>query len=564
MVFAGVAAAEHGATGGMGKSAAIACDFVDRMVRRGQCAAAVLRRFFSATAEAHFARLASESQGTSEGKSSGEEMVACARAMLGSVQNLLQLVLEYVGLPSGAEFAEERAIATIRMMSYFQHTEQGAYFRYVHTLYREHMCAEPPSHVEAGATLLLHARQLPWTDAMLPEQPADAGTGAGAGAGAGALPAERSWQRRQRLYTMAVACFDQAQLPEAGLALLRELAAVHRARGDPAAMAAALAQQAAAYDRLAAADARVLPPFFLIAYAGAGFPLSVANRRFVQRGDPGDTAETVLARLRRKFPAAQMQTAASGQSLARLIEAAAAASATGVTGAAAAAATAGASTGIVAILPLQPSSEAEAAGLAPLFPPAMPAATRRYTLFANTRVFAEADGAGGARSFFVTEEPLPGTRRSVEVVRTVTRAETPAVREVAWLTAQLNDAELRVLAAERGPTTSATASTDLAQWAGATLATLAQHVRETTVPRFVGTVEAKKDGDDDDNEAALRARVRLLLARLCAVVRRLVVAHSRGAPTPAHLAAHTRLCDQAAEFLHLATLPPSSSSSSSS
>lgn len=531
-VFAGVAAAEHAATGAMGRSAAIACDFVDRMVRRGRCAPEVLRRFFSTTAEAHFAQVG----GTD---AAAEGMVACARTMLGSVMDLLQLVLEFVGLPSGAEFAEERASATIRMMSYFQHTEQGAYFRYVHTLYSEHMCAEPPSHVEAGNTLLLHARKLAWTDDELAEMPTDAGTSSTAAGAAVAvtLPAERSWQRRQRLYALAAACFDQAQLHEANIALHAELAAVHRARGDAAAMAAALAQQAAAYDRLAGADARVLPPYFLICYAGAGFPLSVANRRFVQRGDRGDTAESVLARLRRKFPGAQMQTAASGQSLAGLCDAA--------------------GTGVVAILPLQPSSEAEAAGLAPLFPPAMPAATRRYTLFANTRVFAERDGAAGVRSFFVTGEPLPGTRRSAEVVRTVTRTETPAVCEVAWLTAQLNDAELRVLAFERTPSgaPAGAAAAEFAQWAGDMLATLTQHVRETTVPRFVA-------GAQRADEAALHARVRTLLARLCAVVRRLVVAHSRGTPTPAHLVAHTRLCDHAAEFLRIATLSPSSSPSS--
>lgn len=522
----------------MSKSAAIACDFVDRMVRRGQCAAEVLRHFFSTTAEAHFEKINNNSTNNDSNSNKSTKALGCARTMLGSVMNLLQLVLEFVGLPSGAEFAEERAIATIRMMSYFQHTERGAYLRYVHTLYSEHMCAEPPSLVEAGGTLLLHARQLAWTDDELPELRTDAA------ASTDALPAERSWARRQRLYTMAAACFDQAQLPEASLALHRELAAVHRARGDAGALAAALAQQAAAYERLAAADARVLPPFFLIAYVGAGFPLSVANRRFVQRGDPGDTADTVLARLRRKFPAAHMQTAPSGQSISLLTD-----GGSGNTD----------GSGIVAILPVQPSSEEESAGLETLFPPAMPAATRRYTLFAGTRVFAEAAGAVGTRCFFVTEEPFPGTRRSVEVVRTVTRSETPAVCEVAWLTAQLNDAELRVLAAERATgATAATATAELAQWAGDALNTLTQHVRDTTVPRFVSTATAPAD----DAEAALLKRVRTVLARLCTVVRRIVVVHSRTANTPAQLSIHTHLCDQAAEFLHQATLSSSSSSSS--
>jgi len=516
--------AEYEKTQKFTRTMATACDFVDQAIRRNKSKPEVLRHFFSEV-------LASIFKG-----SDNKEMQEQATEVLNSVMNLLQLVIEFMGLPSGPEFAEERAIATIKMMSYFQNTEQSAYFRYVQTLYNEHMCAEPPSYVEAACTVLQHAVKLPWTDEQLPQMTIDSNSEP--------LPAEKSWERRKRLYTLAINCYDHARLYERSIQLYHELMELHRKRKEFALMSSVLLEEAKEFEELdAASDAkrRVLPPFFLICYSGNGFPVSVANRRFVQRADTEDTAETVASRLKRKFPDAVMRTSSDANNGVLHLDDLAGES------------------NVVAILPLRPSSEGEAAGFETLFPPRMPAATRQYQLFNNTCMFTQPereDPDGNTttttpkdddvRHFFVTEEPFPSTRRSVEVIRTIERKQTPLLREISYLTSHLNDADLHVLAFSRTEKHSDEILMDFSKWAAQALSILTSHVRDVTIPQFIKT---EFTGD----EAKLQERVRVLLTRLCNVTRELVIAHNKEAISPARISIHARLCDQAAEFLRLAS-----------
>jgi len=249
-----------------------------------------------------------------------------------------------------------------KMMSYFQKTEQTGYFRYVHILYNENMASETPGYVEAACTLLLHAYKLPWTDELLPQMIVGDKTDP--------LPAEKSWERRKRLYYMAINCFDQSRLYERSLELYKELADQYRKHGEFALLSTLLQEEAKEYEELDAASfsrVRVLPTFFLICYSEFGFPVSVAGRRFVQRADTHDTAEGVASRLKVKFPDVEIRTSVEVINLDKLAG----------------------ETKVVVILPLRPSSEDEAAGFDTLFPPKMPPATRQYQLFNNTRVFTE-------------------------------------------------------------------------------------------------------------------------------------------------------------------------------
>jgi len=503
--------AEYQKDGVFTRSLAIACDFVDQTIRRSKCEPGILRRFFSEILSSYFQA------------STDKAMQDEAAEVLNSVMNLLQLVVDFVGLPSGPEFAEERAVATIKMISYFINTEQSAYFRYVHTLYNEYMATEPPSYVEAASTLLQHAFKLPWTDENLPLMGIDSVNDP--------LPAEKSWERRSRLYQMAIVCFDRCRLYERSIELYRELVEQYRIHKDYAMLSTVLQEEAKEYEELDAASSsrlRVLPPFFLICYSGFGFPVSVANRRFVQRADSDDTAETVASRLMRKFPDAEMRiTSADSINLDDLSGA----------------------IKVVAILPLRPSSEDEIAGFDALFPSKMPLATRQYLLFNNTSVFTDprpenADGADidGVRHFFVTEEPLPTNRRSVAVLRTIERRQTPLLREVSWLSSKLNEIELRIISFKRVSRHTEETFSDFSHWAVQTFEGFIHHLREITIPDFI---KPQFHG----NESNLQERIHEILARLSRATRELVVAHNKEVTNPVRVSSHTRICDLATEVL---------------
>jgi len=293
-----------------------------------------------------------------------------------------------------------------------------------------------------------------------------------------------------------------------------------------------LEEEAKEYEDLDAASSsrfRVLPPFFLICYSGLGFPVSVANRRFVQRGEPEDTADTVASRLKRKFPDADMRTIDSSfvphlDGLSTAVK-------------------------VVTILPLRPSSEEEANGYAPLFPSKMPATTRQYELFNNKFVFTEPErkndsSVSNVRHYFVTEEPFPANRRSIALVRMFEVKQTPLMREVAFLASRLNEIELRVIAFTRGGKHGDESMAEYSQWATQTLDALMQHVSTTTIPQFIRQTFTGE-------EAKLSERVPLILSRLCIATRAFIIAHNKEAVSPARVAVHVRLCDQASEFLRL-------------
>jgi len=177
-------------------------------------------------------------------------------------------------------------------------------------------------------------------------------------------------------------------------------------------------------------------------------------------------------------------------------------------------------------------------------------------LFNNTCVFTEperdkSESTDDVRHFFVTEEPFPANRRSVAVVRTIERKQTPLLREVSLLSSRLNDMELRLIAFKRVGKQTDESMTEFSVWASQTFDELIQHLNSTTIPQFV---RQEFTGD----EAKLQERVSVLLTRICSVIRGLIVVHSNEALNPARVAVHARLCDQATEILRIINTPPSS------
>ena len=394
-LYHGIALGEYRETGKFARATTLSCETVDAAMtdwrngkRAGVVACGVFQHFFGENVRERFATAEDAAV-----RAAGAEFVQ-------SILNLLQLEMEYDEIPDSA--AEERAGVTIRMMDYFVNFELSRYFRYVHMLYHLHRredsaakgagegASEGASYAEAGCTILLHATRLGWTDDPLPVLELQSGVAP--------LPAEPSWARRQRLYRDAVDCFNRAGLQERSLALLRELEVFHTLRRDFAQLAAVLKDQADCYAAVAQ-PARAFPRYFLLSYYGSGFSIVYANKQCVYRGEPRDTVATVSARLRARFPAADVRTALAPA------DAAALRSAPGQ---------------VVVVAQLEPASEAEARGEARVFPAKMPPSLREYHRCNNTSVFVHADPAAHTRTFYFSEESFPGTRRRSDVVRTVT------------------------------------------------------------------------------------------------------------------------------------------------
>jgi len=408
---------------------------------------------------------------------------------------------------------------------------------------------------------LQHAYKLDWSVEQLPHLIIDEKTEP--------LPAEKSWERRKRLYKMAISCFDQSRLYERSIELYSELVDQHRKRMDFTLLNEVLQEEAKEYDQLDDAsypfDIRSLPPFFLIIYSGLGFPVSVANRRFVQRADTNDTVETVAARMKRKFPDAETRTIDSigTINLDSLAD----------------------ENKVVIIIPLRPSNQQDIDGFDNLFPPKMPAATREYQLFNNTRIFTEAKWnkaklipEGGKkeeeeekngteakegeakgkqeqdefRYFFETEEPFPANRRTVAVERIITKKQSPLTCEVSLLSSRLNELELKLIAFCHAEKPTADVIKIFSEWAVNAFIQLKDHVKEIAIPEFI---TRKFTGDD----IKLQERIRVILARFCSVVREIVIANSKQAVDPPVQAS---ICDLAAEIIQSITkalTPPAKS-----
>jgi len=366
---------EYNKTGKFSHVMSSSCRVIDEMCPKKIISFDVMQDFF----DVRIRKLAKES-------CTDATLVANAEKLfIDEALKLLALEMELVDTPSTPEYEEERAAATTSIMNYFSSFELNRYFRYVHILYHEHLREESLSYPEAGYTLLLHANRLPWTDDKLePFYSED---------GSESLPAQPSWARRERLYLMAVDCFNKAELYEKSIELLQELERLHLMRKNFNQLASILDAEANAFEK--AMEKRNFAPFFAIDYLGQGFSRTYQNKSSIYRGSMQDNVDKVIEQLQVKFPDAQIRKTIAASEIGVLRES---------------------DKKTIIVTAVEPSSEAEAEGKPRVWPEKMRLAQREYHRHNETCVFVrKSEQNSSMREFLFTPEPLPGTRRRYDV-----------------------------------------------------------------------------------------------------------------------------------------------------
>lgn len=146
---------------------------------------------------------------------------------------------------------------------------------------------------EVGASWLLHAKGLDWSDTPLP-----------AVVRRDPWPAESSASRLERVLTIVAHAFATAKCFEAACAALDRIIAYHRGttmRFDR--VADLLSLESHLYSQMFREE-RFFPTYFLVSYSGDGFPADLKRSSFIYRGRALERTAEFEARLLAKWPSA--------------------------------------------------------------------------------------------------------------------------------------------------------------------------------------------------------------------------------------------------------------------
>jgi dedicator of cytokinesis protein 3 len=134
---------------------------------------------------------------------------------LDSVDLFLELLLSVRALPEGEEFADDRVIATLRLMNFIRRIGRDEiYIKYVHQLVNMHLQSQ--NYVEAALTLKLHSDLLEW----------DLNTFIGPMEDLG-LPQQSQFHRKETLCLLILDYLGKGKAWESAIEICKELAFQH-------------------------------------------------------------------------------------------------------------------------------------------------------------------------------------------------------------------------------------------------------------------------------------------------------------------------------------------------
>uniref|UniRef100_A0A6G1S8A4 Dedicator of cytokinesis protein 2 n=1 Tax=Aceria tosichella TaxID=561515 RepID=A0A6G1S8A4_9ACAR len=172
------------------------------------------------------------------------------------------------------------------------------YLSNLHKLWRLHHSAS--RYVEAGFTLLEHAKSLPWTNKSLESH---------------YRIMTRSFQSpvtdytslKLSLYTTIIEYFDQGQLWEAAVPLCRELIDIYQFKlYDYEKLSQILARLSSFFSNISNGQLRSQPEYFRVSFYGVGFPASLRDVTVIYRGRPFEKLSEFSATLLSKYPDARL------------------------------------------------------------------------------------------------------------------------------------------------------------------------------------------------------------------------------------------------------------------
>ncbi|TDL26056.1 cytoplasmic protein [Rickenella mellea] len=212
---------------------------------------------------------------------------------LDSVDLFLELLLNVRALPEGEEFADDRVIATLRLMNFIRRIGRDEiYIKYVHQLVNMHLQSQ--NYVEAALTLKLHSDLHEWDLVNFVEPMEDLG-----------LPRQSQFHRKETLCLLILDYLGKGKAWEGAIEICKELAFQHsQVTFNYARLAEILRHEAALLEHIVT-DQRYYPDYFRVAFYGA-FPDAIKDKHFIYRGYEWEKFGAFCERMLNKHPGSQL------------------------------------------------------------------------------------------------------------------------------------------------------------------------------------------------------------------------------------------------------------------
>ncbi|THH08148.1 hypothetical protein EW145_g2899 [Phellinidium pouzarii] len=212
---------------------------------------------------------------------------------LDSVDLFLELLLNVRALPEGEEFADDRVIATLRLMNFIRRIGRDEiYIKYVHQLVNMHIQSQ--NYVEAALTLKLHSDLHDWDPTSFVEPMEDLG-----------LPRQSQFHRKETLCLLILDYLGKGRAWESAVDICNELAYQHsEVTYNYSRLAEILRHKAALLEHIVS-DQRYYPDYFRVAFYGM-FPVAIRNKQFIYRGYEWEKFGAFCERMLNKHPGSQL------------------------------------------------------------------------------------------------------------------------------------------------------------------------------------------------------------------------------------------------------------------
>ncbi|KIK67093.1 hypothetical protein GYMLUDRAFT_37133 [Collybiopsis luxurians FD-317 M1] len=212
---------------------------------------------------------------------------------LNSVDLFLELLLSVRALPEGDEFADERVIATLRLMNFIRRIGRDEiYIKYVHQLVNMHLQSQ--NYVEAALTLKLHSDLYPWDLNSFVPPMEELG-----------LPQQSKFHRKETLCLLILDYLGKGKAWERAIDICKELAVQHsEVTFNYMRLSEILRHQASLLERIVT-DQRYYPDYYLVTFYG-NFPVAIRDKRFIYRGYEWEKYGAFCERMLNKHPGTQL------------------------------------------------------------------------------------------------------------------------------------------------------------------------------------------------------------------------------------------------------------------
>ncbi|KAF7362005.1 hypothetical protein MVEN_00545700 [Mycena venus] len=212
---------------------------------------------------------------------------------LDSVDLFLELLLSVRALPEGDEYADDRVIATLRLMNFIRRIGRDEiYIKYVHQLVNMHLQSQ--NYVEAALTLKLHSDLHEWDLNSFVGPMEDLG-----------LPQQSQFHRKETLCLLILDYLGKGKAWESAIEICKELAFQHsEVTFNYGRLSEILRHQAALLEHIVT-DQRYYSDYYRVGFYG-NFPGAIRDKRFIYRGYEWEKFGAFCERMLIKHPGAQL------------------------------------------------------------------------------------------------------------------------------------------------------------------------------------------------------------------------------------------------------------------